>query len=224
MKQFVTREHEIEPLPGLPGVPPAGEVILWQGRPSSALIARHLLKVRWIVGYFLVLATWAVAAGLSDGHPAGGILFSVAVLTALAGVLIGMIELFAWAVEKTTLYTITTERVVIRFGVAISMTLNLPFRQIDGVSLARIGDKAGLIAIALLPEQRISWLIQWPHVRGFRFAKPEPSLVYLPDADKAASVLSAAIGQYRGARAEQPRIIVQETAGRAVPPSVVAAE
>ncbi len=83
MKQFVTREHEIEPLPGLPGVPPAGEVILWQGRPSSALVARHLLKVRWIVGYFLILASWAIAAGLSDGHPAGGILFSVAVLTDL---------------------------------------------------------------------------------------------------------------------------------------------
>lgn len=224
MSQFVIREHEIEPLPGLPGVPPAGEVVLWQGRPSSALVARHLLKIRWIVGYFLILASWAIVAGLNDGQPAGGILFSVAVLTALAGVLIGMIELFAWAVEKTTLYTITTERVVMRFGVAISMTLNLPFRQIDSVSLAKIGEKAGVIAIALLPGQRLSWLIQWPHVRGFRFSKPEPSLIFLADAEKAAKVLSAAVGQYRGARAEQPWIILQETTGSAMPPSVVAAE
>lgn len=224
MSQFVIREHEIEPLPGLPGVPPAGEVVLWQGRPSSALVARHLLKVRWIVGYFLILASWAVVAGLNDGQPAGGILFSVAVLTALAGVLIGMIELFAWAVEKTTLYTITTERVVMRFGVAISMTLNLPFRQIDSVSLAKIGEKAGVIAIALLPGQRLSWLIQWPHVRAFRFSKPEPSLIFLADAEQAAKVLSAAVGQYRGARAEQPRIILQETTESAMPPSVVAAE
>jgi len=224
VSQFVIREHEIEPLPGLPAVPPVGEVILWQGRPSSALVARHLLKIRWIVGYFLILASWAVLAGLNDGQPAGGILFSVAVLTALAGVLIGMIELFAWAVEKTTLYTITTERIVMRFGVAISMTLNLPFRQIDGVALARIGEKGGLIAIGLLPEQRISWLIQWPHVRGLRFSRPEPSLIYLPDAYKVASVLSVAIGQYRGARAEQPRIIVQDVGGGVMPPSVVAAE
>ncbi len=42
------------------------------------------LKIRWIVGYFLILASWAVVAGLNDGQPAGGILFSVAVLTALA--------------------------------------------------------------------------------------------------------------------------------------------
>ncbi|MBC2771953.1 PH domain-containing protein [Rhizobium sp. AQ_MP] len=224
MSQFVIREHEIEPLPGLPGVPPVGEVILWQGRPSSALVARHLLKIRWIVGYFLILASWAVVAGLSDGQPAGGILFSIAVLTALAGVLIGMIELFAWAVEKTTLYTITTERVVMRFGVAISMTLNLPYRQVDGVALARLGEKAGMIAIALLPEQRISWLIQWPHVRGFRFSRPEPSLICLADADEVSKVLSAAIGQYRGARAEQPRLVVTKPNGSAMPPSVVAAE
>ena len=224
MNQFVIREHEIEPLPGLPGVPPVGEVILWQGRPSSALVARHLLKIRWIVGYFLVLAGWALLAGMNDGQPAGGILFSVAVLTALAGVLIGMIELFAWAVEKTTLYTITTERVVMRFGVAISMTLNLPYRQVDGVALARLGEKAGMIAIALLPEQRLSWLIQWPHVRGFRFSRPEPSLICLADADEVAKVLSAAIGQYRGARAEQPRLVVTKPNGSAMPPSVVAAE
>jgi hypothetical protein len=182
------------------------------------------LKIRWIVGYFLILSSWAVLAGLNDAQPVGGIVFSVAVLTALAGVLIGMIELFAWAVEKTTLYTITTERLVIRFGVAISMTLNLPYRQVDGVALARLGEKAGMIAIALVPEQRLSWLIQWPHVRGFRFSRPEPSLICLPDADKVANVLSAAIGQYRGARAEQPRIIMHETAGSAMPPSVVAAE
>ncbi|THV23794.1 photosynthetic complex putative assembly protein PuhB [Peteryoungia ipomoeae] len=224
MNQFVIREHEIEPLPGLPGVPPVGEVILWQGRPSSALVARHFLKIRWITGYFLVLGGWAVLAGFNDGQAAGGILFSVAVLTALAGVLIGMIELFAWAVEKTTLYTITTERIVMRFGVAISMTLNLPFRQIDGVALAHFGEKAGKIAIALQPEQRLSWLIQWPHVRGFRFSRPEPSLICLPDAEKVANILAAAIGQYRAARSEQPRIVINEATGRAMPPSVVAAE
>ncbi|KPF43461.1 photosynthetic complex putative assembly protein PuhB [Rhizobium sp. AAP43] len=224
MNHFVTREHEIEPLPGLPGVPPAGEVVLWQGRPSSALVARHLLKVRWICGYFIVLAGWAVASGLSDGRAVGGILFSVAILTALAAVLVGMIELFAWAVEKTTLYTVTTERVVMRFGVAISMTLNLPFRQIDAVSFARIGQSSGMIAIALVPGQRLSWLIQWPHVRGFRVAHTEPSLVYLPDAERGAAVLAAAIGQYRMAHAHQSRFVARGADLSHQPPAVVAAE
>ncbi|TPP06785.1 photosynthetic complex putative assembly protein PuhB [Rhizobium glycinendophyticum] len=222
MSQFVTREHEIEPVPGLPGLPPAGEIILWQGRPSAKLLSRHLLKVRWIGGYFAALAVWAVVSGLHDGREIGGMLFSVAILAALAAVLIGMIELFAWAVEKTTLYTITTERVVMRFGVALSMTLNLPFRQITAVSTAKLGGKGGMIAIAVSPETRLSWLIQWPHVRGWRFSRPEPSLVYLPDVEKAATVLSTAFVQFRASHANQPRISVAPSMPSA--PAAVAAE
>ena len=115
MKQFVIREHEIEPVAGLPGELPVGEVILWQGRPSARLVARHSVKSLWIGGYFLVLAIWAAASGLSDGQPLGGIAFSIAVLTGLAAIVLGMIELFAWGVERTTLYTITSERVVMAF-------------------------------------------------------------------------------------------------------------
>jgi hypothetical protein len=222
VSQFVTREHEIEPVPGLPGLPPAGEVILWQGRPSAKLLSRHLLKVRWIGGYFLLLAVWAVVSGVHDGREIGGLLFSIAILAALAAVLVGMIELFAWAVERTTLYTITTERVVMRFGVALSMTLNLPFRKIEAVSTAKFDDKGGMIAIAVAPDTRLSWLIQWPHVRGWRFSRPEPSLAYLPDVEKAANVLSAAFVQFRASHANQPRISVTSSMPSA--PAAVAAE
>ncbi|QLF68491.1 PH domain-containing protein [Peteryoungia desertarenae] len=197
MTQFVAREHEYEPVPGLPGKLPAGETILWQGRPSAALVSRHLLKVRWIGGYFVVLALWAVIAGLYDGQPLGGIVFSVAVLTALAAVLVAMLELFAWAVEKTTLYTITTERVVIRFGVALSMTVNLPYRRVGRVSIGKLSGPSGSMALALLPDDRLSWLIQWPHVRAWRFSHPEPSLICLADAEQVSDVLALAILQYR---------------------------
>jgi hypothetical protein len=222
VSQFVTREHEIEPVPGLPGLPPAGEVILWQGRPSAKLLSRHLLKVRWIGGYFLLLAVWAVASGLYDSREMGGLLFSIAILAALAAVLVGMIELFAWAVERTTLYTITTERVVMRFGVALSMTLNLPFRKIEAISTAKLDAAGGMIAIAVAPDTRLSWLIQWPHVRGWRFSRPEPSLVYLPDVEEAASVLSAAFVQFRASHANSPRISVAPSMPSA--PAAVAAE
>ncbi|MDH4442284.1 MAG: photosynthetic complex putative assembly protein PuhB [Rhizobium sp.] len=224
MSQFVTREHEIEPVPGLPGLPPAGEVILWQGRPSANLLSRHLLKVRWIGGYFLLLAAWAVISGLHDGREMGGLVFSVAILAALAAVLVGMIELFAWAVEKTTLYTITTERVVMRFGVALSMTLNLPFRQVEAMSTAKLDDKAGMIAMAVAADTRLSWLIQWPHVRGWRFSRPEPCLVYLPEVDKVAGVLAAAYGQFRASQANPMRITLSQTMPVATAPAAVAAE
>jgi hypothetical protein len=195
VKQFVAREHEIEPIPGLPGHLPAGEQILWQGRPAARLVARHVLKSPWVGGYFLLLALWAAAAGLADGQPLGGILFSVAVLIALAALALGLLELFAWGVERTTLYTVTSQRVVMRFGVALSMSLNLPFTQINAVALGRLGGKAGSIAIALRPGHRLSWMVQWPHVRGWRFAAPEPALICLTDADAVAAILAMAYGQ-----------------------------
>lgn len=206
MKQFVTREHELEPVPGLPGRLPAGEVILWQGRPDAALVARHVLKNRWIAMYFLAMAVWLAASGFYDGHATGGIVFSVAVIVALGAVMMGMIELFAWGVEKTTLYTITNERLVMRFGVALSLALNIPYRQFNAADMQLSGEKDGTIAVDLLPGARISWLVQWPHVRGWRFANPQPSLICLADARKAGSVLVEAIGQFRESHGGQARL------------------
>jgi len=225
VKQFVTREHEIEPVPGLPGHLPDGEKMLWQGRPSARLVARHVLKNRWIAGYFLLLAAWAVVGGLYDGRPVAGIVFSVAVLTALAAIVIGMLELFAWAVHRTTLYTITSKRVVLRFGVAFSMTLNLPFKQIGALALADLGAGAGNVAIRLMPGHRLSWLIQWPHVRGWRFANVEPSLVCLPDAKEASDVLALAISQHTSVNSGHARVTRVEPRGeKGAPAAVEAAE
>lgn len=223
MKQFVIREHEIEPVAGLPGELPVGEVILWQGRPSARLVARHSVKSLWIGGYFLVLAIWAAASGLSDGQPLGGIAFSIAVLTGLAAIVLGMIELFAWGVERTTLYTITSERVVMRFGVALSMSLNLPFSQINAVALGKLGGKAGTIALALRDGQRLSWMLQWPHVRGWRFATPEPSLICLTDAEAVSDILALAYARHATMHAGYGRLIASNTSIQAIP-QIAAAE
>lgn len=224
MKQFITREHEIEPVSGLPENLPQGETILWQGRPSARLFSRHYLKKHWIAGYFLLLTIWSVAGGLYDGRPVLGIAFSVAVLCALGAIVISMIEFYAWAVEKTTVYTITNHRIVIRFGVAFSMTLNLPFKQISTVSKGDLRGKAGHLAIKLLRGHRMSWLVQWPHVRAWRFSEPEPSLVCLPDAQKAAEILAVAITQDASMRSAAQRHWPVEEAFEDTPLHVVAAE
>jgi PH (Pleckstrin Homology) domain-containing protein len=212
VKQFITREHEIEPVSGLPENLPRGETVLWQGRPSARLFSRYYLKKHWIAGYFLLLTIWSVAGGLYDGRPVQGIAFSVAVLFALAAIVISMLEFYAWAVEKTTVYTITNHRIVIRFGVAFSMTLNLPFRQVSTVSKAELRGKAGHLAIKLLRGHRMSWLVQWPHVRAWRFSDPEPSLVCLADAQKVAEILALAVTQDASMRlAAQRQWPVEET-------------
>lgn len=222
MKQFVAREHEVEPVPGLPERLPNGESILWQGRPSARLVARHVLKKRWILGYFVLLAAWAVISALYDGRPVAGIVFSVGVLAALAAVLIGMLEMFAWAVEKTTLYTVTSRRIVIRFGVAFSMTVNLPFKQLAGIAKAELPNGAGSLALELRPENRLSWLLQWPHVRSWRFARVEPSMICLADVNKVAEILALAVTQETATTSGHAQ--VTRDPAKAVSPDLQAAE
>lgn len=189
MTHPVGKEHEYEPIPGLPERLPEGEQIVWQGRPESKPFARHVMKTRWTLVYFGVLIVWAVAAALHDGRSTGSILFSVAVLGLLGALMLGLCELYAWGVRKTTLYTITNRRIVMRIGVALSLTLNIPFRQIAAIDRIDLGDGTGTLTVQLKDEQRFAWIMLWPHARPWRFARPEPALRCLGDVEAATQAL-----------------------------------
>jgi len=205
MSHPVAVEHEYEPVPGLPENLPEGERVVWQGRPRSQPFARHVMKTRVMVGYFGVLILWAVAAGIHDGRTTGSLVFSVAVLALLGALLIGLCELYAWGVQKTTLYTITNRRIVMRIGVALSMTLNIPFRQVAAVSRMDFADGTGTLTVELKDEQRFAWLILWPHVRPWRMTRPEPSLRCIGDIEEATRALMAHLPQLASVPAEAPR-------------------
>ena len=57
-------EYEVEPIPGLPGLLPPGEQILWQGSPDGRALARSAFHVRIVAGYFAILSAWALASAL----------------------------------------------------------------------------------------------------------------------------------------------------------------
>ncbi|SDT96210.1 photosynthetic complex putative assembly protein PuhB [Stappia sp. ES.058] len=183
-------EHDFEPVPGLPEDLPEGEFILWQGRPEMRHVARRVLKTRWIAAYFLAIVGWALVAGYYDGRPLGYVLFSAGALTTMAAIVLILAEGFAWAINRTTLYTITNARVVLRIGVALSVTFNLPYAEIVEASVDRRSDGSGTIALKLKPDVRLSWLILWPHARGWRFAHPEPAMICLPDVVSVAGLLA----------------------------------
>ena len=57
----------------------------------------------------------------------------------IAGALgIGLLMLYAWAVARTTVYTLTDKRVVLRIGVALNKCINLPLTQIAPALVARL--------------------------------------------------------------------------------------
>jgi hypothetical protein len=193
-------EHDYEPIPGLPAPLPPGETILWQGSPNWEILARRALRVRMVGMYFVVLIAWGVSGNISAGTPAMDMAMSALRLSALAVVALALLALFAWLVARTTLYTITTRRVVMRFGIALPMTIQIAFSMIDAAGLHVWSDGAGEIALALRPGQRIAYLVLWPHARPWKLMKAEPTLRGVPDAAAVAQILGRALA----ASASQP--------------------
>jgi hypothetical protein len=186
-------EYEYEPVPGLPEDLPEGERILWQGAPRWRALARRAFHVRKLVVYFTLLLGVLIAMELAAGGSFGDAMLGAGWLVALAHVSIGLLVLLAWAMSRATLYTITNRRVVLRFGVAIPITINLPFRRIAAASLREYPDGTGDIPLTMSSEARLSYLVLWPHARPWHFAPPEPMLRAIPDAARVAGILTAAV-------------------------------
>lgn len=202
-----------EPVEGLPERPPEGETILWQGRPDAWALARDALAIRWVAGYFALLVVWRFGASAAD------MALGQAALTALPLVVLGGIAcaiLYGIAVvqARATRYTITTARIAMRVGAALTITLNLPYRQLETAGLNLSRDGTGTIALRMKPGAKLSYLVLWPHVRPWHTGRVEPALRSIPEAAKVARVLSEAAET----RVAQPVVELQPV------PMAVAAE
>lgn len=182
-------DFAIEPVPGLPERPPIGEDVLWQGRPATLALARDAFKITWVGGYFLALAAWRVSV-LADSA-ASVVAVSLPYL-AIGLVVCAILTGIAAIQARSTVYTITTARVALRIGSALTVTLNVPFRQIGNATLALKSGGTGTIALETLGDTRISHLVCWPHVRPWHFARTQPALRCIPDAARVAKILAEA--------------------------------
>ena len=178
---------------GLPGPLPEGERLLWQGSPDWRTLRRQAFHVRGVCVYFALILAWCLATQISAGAAASSIAASMARLTVLALVPVGLINLYCWALQRSTLYTITSRRVAISFGLVVPTTLNLPFERIAAAGLRVNKDGTGDIPMTLLASEKLAYLLAWPHARPWRMARAEPMLRGIPDAASVASVLGRAL-------------------------------
>lgn len=176
-------EYEHEPIRGLPGYLPEGEEIIWQGAPDWLVFARTAFRTRLVGVYFVFL----VALGIASGSVVG------AAATGIAGLLaIGLLMLLAWLVARTTVYTLTNRRVVLRIGVALNKCINLPLQLIESADLSERGGGHGDIALTLKGPHRLGYAMLWPHARPWKFADAQPMLRALPDVEAVAAKLARA--------------------------------
>jgi hypothetical protein len=181
-------EHEFEAAWGLPEALPAGERLLWQGAPDWRRLARRAFHLRKLAVYFAALLLWRITIVWGDGAAAVSSAIGIGTLGALTA--LGLLALMAWLVARTTVYTLTDKRIVLRIGIVLSVTFNLPLRQIDAVRASLAPDGSGDLALVLPATQRIAYLHLWPHARPWHFARPEPMLRALPHAQAVAELLS----------------------------------
>ncbi len=187
------REHENEPIWGLPEQLPEGEKILWQGKPDWRALTRRALHLPLLAGYFaLMLASHAIAA-LLEGVPAPLAVMNALWFAPFALVTLALVLGFGWLAARSTAYTITNRRLVMRLGIALPITANLPFKVIHAAAVTVHPDGTGDISLALEPTQKISYLFFWPHVRPWQYRRAQPTLRSVPQAAQLAQLLSRAL-------------------------------
>jgi hypothetical protein len=186
-------EHEGEPIRGLPQALPPGELLLWQGAPDVLSLARRGFHVGLLVPYFLFLAVWRFAAMGTDGGQLRWATISALWILLIGIVAIAVLALIAWLTSRTTVYSITSRRLVLRFGIALPTSVNIPFGLVVAARLRVYRDGSGEIPLLLDPGARISFPIFWPHARPWRLRRAEPMLRCVPNATEVAEILARAL-------------------------------
>lgn len=191
-------EHEFEAAYGLPEPLPKGESILWQSSPDFGDLAVRVFHMRKVAVYFAVLLAVRGSFLYSSDATVVTIMVGMLIVAGLALTALAALGILAWLTARTTVYTLTDQRVVMRIGIVLTLTFNLPLKRIETAGLLLAGKGFGDIALALSGGDRIGWLNLWPHARPWRIAKPEPMLRCIPDAQVFATTLQSAWEQAAG--------------------------
>jgi len=186
-------EHDFEAVRGLPGRLPEGERILWQGAPRWTTLAQQAFHVRAVAAYFAGMFAWRLATSVAAGRPLAGELKSILLVSPIALLTVATLAGLAWLYSRTTVYTITNKRVVIRFGVALPKAFNIPFSIVDGASVKTLGGGSGDLALTLKAGNKIAFSHLWPNTRPWKLASPEPTFRALADVQGAVTILATAM-------------------------------
>ena len=191
-------EHEFEAAHGLPEPLPPGERLLWQGGPAFRAMVERVFHVHTLAIYFgIILLARSVTVWAQGGTAVAGVVAALWLLPAALFAL-AMLVLLAWLTARTTVYTITDQRVVMRVGIVLTVTYNLPFARIDAAAVHRSRASDGDIALTLAGADTIAYLHLWPHARPWRLKKTEPMLRCIDDVAAVSHLFADAWSAARG--------------------------
>ncbi len=178
-------EHDDEAQFGLPENLPEDEKILWQGSPNFVSLMNKVFFFRIVTFYFVFLLAFSFYGDFQNiGLSAALVNLLVNIL--LSGFSLGGLAFLAYLTCKTAVYTLTNKRVVMRIGIILTLTFNIPFKQILASDYKKHADGSGDISFRIDPSTKIAFIHLWPHCRFKSFAHPEPAMRCISNVDEIA--------------------------------------
>ena len=212
-------EYEDEPVEGLPDFLPEGETMVWQGRPTVAAMARRVFFIPHLALYFGLLIAGHTVYRLMEGVSAPQVMGTFVWQAGLAATVLVLLAWLARSYAASVMYTLTSERLVIRSGVALPMMVNIPIEQITAADMRVYRDGTGDIVLTPVADRKLHWVLLWPNVSAWYSRPIRPLLRGLAEPHRAADAFAAVASQhYQVTAGEQVAVPVRvHTGGAAVP-------
>jgi hypothetical protein len=186
------REYELEAQHGLPEKLPQDEQVLWQGTSDIWRTAKDVFFIRPIIFYFVFLVMYRIYDGIALEHSLLAISISAAWMLALSVVCVSLVYCLAYLTATATVYTVTNRRIVMRIGIALTLSFNLPYKEIINADFKEKKDGYGNIPLRISPDTKISYFHLWPHARPFCINNPEPMLRNIANVKEVATIIANA--------------------------------
>ncbi len=191
-------KHDPSQFQELPSPLPEGERTIWRGRPTFKGLALRAFHIREVGIYFGLILMWRLWSNWRHSASPGDLAVAALWIVVPAVSSIAVLAALAWAFRRATTYTITNRRVLLQFGVALPMTMNIPLSKIENAALKLYGDGSGDIPLKLTGNNRASFLLLWPHIRPWRMRESEPMLRSIPKAANVAAKLAEVLSGQPG--------------------------
>jgi hypothetical protein len=163
------------------------------------LVAIRIIRLRAIAVYFALLLGVQAFGVWSETSSLASVAIALLKTTPFVLFAFACFGYLAWAMANNAVYTVTSKRIVMRIGIALTLTYNIPYSRIAAANLLKRPDGSGDIALELQSADKIAWINLWPHVRAWKLAHPQPLLRCIADVGPVAEILSQA---WQAARAD----------------------
>jgi hypothetical protein len=156
-------------------------------------MARRVFHVRSVSLYFALLIIVHFAVQATNGGSLVSVVLGSSWMLGLGLLAIGILSLLAYAYARTTVYTITDKRLILRFGVAMPMMVNLPLSTVTAADMRQFSDGSGDIILSIDQKKRLSYTLLWPNVRSWRINPTQPALRSIKNVDEVATKLAGVV-------------------------------